>query len=141
MVSLIFKLAAIASGTILYCMGEEENKNLKYIMGLPIALFCGLALESPIPILCALTYWIACEIGYGDNNPLTKLVGKRAAITIHGAAIGLAAAPVIGWYCIATGIFVGSSFLMLAILDDNNKVKEPWIGFWRGLTGTIGLLI
>jgi hypothetical protein len=137
---LLIKLGMVVSGTALYTCGELYKKELKYIMGLFIAPLGALLLHSWIPLWCWLTYFIACEFGYGDNNPLTKLLGKRGAITFCGGAVGLAAAPILGYWCILGGIISAGAWYILSWADDADFIKEPWIGIIRGFTGTMLLL-
>ena len=136
-----FKALAVIAGTAFYSMGEEFNKKLKWWMGIPISIFCGLALESPIPLFCIVTYLIATEIPYGANDWWTKLIGNRVAITVCGFAIGLAAFPVIGMWAIANAIFSGTCWCIISIFDDKGKIVEPYVGLLRGFTGLAGLMI
>ena len=138
---LLIKIAMVLSGTALYTCGELYKKELKYIMGAFIAPLGALLLHSWIPLLCWVTYFIACEFGYGDNNPLTKLLGKKGAITFCGAAVGLAAYPIIGLWSLLGALLSGSIWLWLSYQDDADKIKEPWVGIIRGLSGTMLLLL
>ena len=140
MSSMAISFLTILLGTAFYTFGELKNKWGKYAMGVPIGIVYAVTIQSWIPLTCWLTYFIACQIGYGDNNPLCKWVGKRWAITIHGMAVGLASFPLIGYWAIVSGIFSGLMFLVLAIADDNEKIKEPYIAILRGLSGTIWIL-
>jgi hypothetical protein len=110
-------------------------------MGVPIALLGALAHWSVIPFLAFLTYFIACELGYGDNNPLTKMVGKRWAIVIHGAAVGLASFPLIGFWAILAAVISGVGFDVIHTQDDAGKIKEPFVAIARGVIGTICLIL
>ncbi len=144
----LLKILMIVGGTAFYVKGETDTKLLgktkkewKYAMGIPIAFFGTLAHWSFIPLLALVTYFIACEIGYGDNNLLTKLVGKRWAIIIHGTAVGLASFPLIGFWAIPAAIISGAGFDFIRIQDDIGKIKEPFVAIARGVAGTIFLLI
>jgi hypothetical protein len=134
-------ILAISSGMAMYILGQLKNKNFKYAMGIPIALFGMIAQWSFFPAWCALSYFIACEIGYGEHNPLTLLVGKRWAITIHGAAVGLASYPLIGFWCILAGITSGAIFFVISLWDDAGWFKEPFVAIGRSIIGTIFLLL
>ena len=137
----MIQLLMILSGTAMYTIGQLHNKVFKYLMGVPIALL-GMAFLGPwMPLLAILTYFIACEVGYGDNNPLTRIVGKRWAIVIHGRLVGLAALPIIGIWCVLSGVVSGITFWFIAELDDSEIVKEPWVAILRGIAGTICLLL
>jgi hypothetical protein len=138
--NLLIKLAMVLSGTALYTCGELYKKELKYIMGLFIAPLGALLLHSWIPLLCWITYFIACEFGYGDDNPLTKLLGKKGAITFCGTMVGFASFPIMGLWCLYAGLLSGGVWLWLSYQDDAGKIKEPWVGIIRGLSGTICLL-
>jgi len=140
MINLLVNIAMIASGTAMYWAGEIYKKELKYAMGIPIGLLACITHGWIVMLLCFLTYFIACEFGYGDNNPLTKLLGKRGAITFCGAALGLASFPIIGYLAILAMIVSGFNFYYISIWDDAGKIKEPWIAILRGLGGTIFLL-
>lgn len=142
------KVIAIIGGVAFYVKGQTVTKLLgpsdkifKYLMGIPIAFFGALAAWSFVPFLAFATYFVACQIGYGDNNPLTKLVGKRWAIIMHGAAVGAASAPLIGWWCIPAAIVSGMGFDIIHTLDDAGRVKEPWVDIARGIVGTICLIV
>ena len=137
---MILKVLMVVSSVILYYYGEIYNKNFKYCLGIPISLLGVLYFHTLWPLLAILTYLGATELGYGDNNPLTKLVGKKWAIIIVGTALGLASYPIIGWACILGGFISGWAFGFLHVLDDADKIKEPWIAILRGLMGTICLL-
>jgi hypothetical protein len=131
--SIFIKLFMVLMGIGFYTYGELKNKAGKFFMGVPIALLSGC-------YWAVLTFFIACQLGYGDNNPLTKLVGKRWAIVIHGTAVGLASFPIVGWWAILGGIVSGLGFYVIAELDDNDLVKEPWVAIWRGIVGLIILI-
>jgi hypothetical protein len=135
------KALIILSGIAMYVAGELKNKNLKYAMGIPIAVFGALLQWSFFPLWCALSYFIACELGYGEHNPLTLVVGKRWAITIHGAAVGLAAYPLIGPWCLLGGVMSGLGFYYIAVWDDAGWFKEPFVAIGRAFIGTILILI
>jgi hypothetical protein len=136
----MINLLMILSGTAFYTYGELKNKWGKYLMGCPIALIYSVCLQSWVPMFTVLTYFIACQIGYGDNNPLTKLVGKRGAITIHGACVGMASIVIVGPWAIVGAIFSGLMFLLIAIADDNGKIAEPWVAILRSLSA-LGILL
>lgn len=138
---MILPILMVVAGTTMYACGELYNKVLKYLMGIPIAMIAVVFFKSLSPAWCILTYLIACEFGYGDNNPLTHLLGKRGAITFCGVALGLASFPITGLYCLLGGVISGVSFYGLAVLDDKDILKEPFIGIFRGLAGSILLLI
>jgi hypothetical protein len=125
----------------MYTTGQLYKKEFKYAMGIPIAVIAVCIQWYWVPVLAILTYFIACEIGYGDHNPLTLLVGKRWAITIHGTAVGLASFPVIGIWCILGGIISGVGFFLIAKFDDDGWLKEPFVAISRGIVGTILLVI
>ena len=108
---------------------------------IPIGIVGAIISNSDLPLLCIISYLIATELGYGDNNWLTKLVGKKWAIIIVGTALGLASFPIIGWYCLLQGFISGLNFGILHQLDDADIIKEPWIAILRGFVGTIGLCI
>jgi len=131
----------ILAGTAFYIFGEIKNKWGKYLMGFPIGIIDAIVLRSWIPLLCLATYFVACQIGYGEKNWLTKLVGIRAAITIHGCAVGLASFPIVGWWAIVGGIFSGLCFLGISFPDEAKIIREPWIAILRGLAGTAILLV
>jgi uncharacterized membrane protein len=130
-------------GSLMYIKGQTETKLLgkpykefKYAMGIPIGLIWALYIQSWWGLIPILTYFIACEIGYGDKNPLTKWVGKRNAITIHGTCVGLASIPIIGFWGILLGLISGVSFWVIAELDDRGIFKEPFIAISRAVLGT-----
>ena len=138
---MILPILMVIAGTTMYTLGELYNKVLKYLMGIPISCIAVVMFKSLSPAWCILTYLIATEFGYGDNNPLTKLLGKRGAITFCGVALGLASFPIIGLWCLLSGLVSGIAFYVIAVLDDADIVKEPFVGIFRGLAGTICLLI
>ena len=138
---MILKLLMVISGTLMYTAGELYDKNLKYMMGIPISILACILYHSIWPLFCVLTYFIATEFGYGDTNPLTLLLGKRGAITFCGAALGLASFPIIGLWSILGMIISATAFYVISVLDDKNIVKEPFVGLGRGLFGTIMLFI
>jgi hypothetical protein len=130
-------LILIAIGGLFYTFGELFKKELKYAMGVLPAIIGAFYYHSWFILWAALTYFIACEIGYGENNPLTKIVGKRAAITIHGTAVGLASYPFVGLWCILGGIISGVGFFVIAKYDDDGKIVEPFVAIGRSIVGLI----
>ena len=118
----------------------QSNKLFKTFMGVPIGLIYGLITHSwLLALLPMVSYAIMTQFGYGDNNWLTKLVGKKWAITIVGACLGLASLPIIGVYCLIQALISGVAFHIISEFDDADKVKEPYIAILRGLFGTICL--
>ena len=140
MTDFILGVFMVLTGTAMYWAGEIYKKEFKYAMGIPIAVLGCIALWSWFPLWAIPTYFIACEIGYGDNNPLTKLVGKMWAIIIHGTAVGLASFPIISWWCLLAGAISGFSFWVIYKKDEAGQLQEPWVAILRGLAGTICLL-
>ena len=145
---LILKLLILVSGIAMYVKGECQTKLLgypykefKYAMGIPIGILGCVLLHSWWPLLCVLTYFGACEIGYGINNPLTKIVGQTAAVVIHGTVLGLALYPILGWVCILSGMVSGLSFYVIRVADDAGKIKEPWVGILRSLSALILIMV
>ena len=138
---IILNLLMVVLGTSMYLCGELYNKNLKYLMGIPIAMIGCVLHQSLLPGICILSYLIATEFGYGDNNWLTLLLGKRGAITFCGTMLGLASFPLIGLWCLLGAVISGVGFYVIAVLDDKDIVKEPFVGIGRGLVGTILLLL
>ena len=144
----MINLLIILAGVLMYVKGETETKWLgksdkvfKYAMGVPMALLGVLGFWSWVPLIAALTYFIACEFGYGENNPLTKLLGKRGAITFCGGALGLASFPFIGWMALVQCAISATAFYYIAELDDNGVIKEPWVAIWRAIFGTLLILL
>ena len=135
------KVLMVLAGVITYTCGELFNKNLKYITGIPIALFGCVILHSLWPLIAIITYFIATEFGYGDNNPLTHLLGKRGAITFCGAAFGLASYPLLGIWCIFQGVVGAIAWWWIAEFDDRDIIKEPFVGIGRSLMGLILLMV
>lgn len=127
-------VVVILLGIAMYIIGQLWRKEFKYAMGVPIGLLLALKSGTMTPLWLILTYFIACEIGYGDNNPLTHIVGKRNAITIHGIACGLACFPVLGVLAILAGLIAGISFWVIAKYDDEEVIKEPYVAILRGIT-------
>lgn len=138
---MIQAISAIILATTFYWLGEIYNKNFKYAMGIPVGIIFALTNQSYIPILCWLIYLISTEFGYGENNWLHKLLGKRGAITFCGVALGLASFPIIGYWAILQGIVSGTTFYCISLLDDSGKIHEPWIAILRGFLGTVLLVI
>jgi len=141
MTILMGKLLMILSGTVMYWAGEIYKKELKYAMGIPIGILGAIVAHSWFPLIAVISYFIATEFGYGDNNPLTKLLGKRGAITFCGIVLGIASFPIIGYWCILQGLIGGVAFYYISVLDDADKLKEPWVAICRGLCGTILLIV
>lgn len=131
-------LSAVLLATMFYWAGEIHNKWFKYLMGIPVAL--SFVWKTPEAMMCILTYFVACQLGYGDNNPMTKIFGKRAAIVIHGTAVGLASFPILGMYALIQGIVSGCAFYAIAEFDDAGQLHEPYIAIFRGLFGTCLLM-
>ena len=137
---LIGLLMAIC-GTLFYIKGEtktrwlgDSNKNWKYAMGIPIGLIgCFI---TPWALLCIPTYFIACESGYGDNNWITKLIGKTPAIVLHGTLVGLASLPLTHAFAFLAGILSGTIFYLL----EKYKVNEPYCAILRGIGGSMLLI-
>lgn len=127
----------IILGIIMYTLGENYNKNFKYAMGIPMGIIAALVLKSFIPLLAILSYLIANEIGYGDNNLLTKWVGKRLAIVIHGTALGLACFPIVWGWALLSGIISCLGFIIIDVFDRQGKIGEPWVAIFRALSATI----
>ena len=125
----------IAGCVTLYTLGEIKNKNYKYICGLPMMLGCLLTPMSWIPLLCGLTYFIATEFGYGENNWLTKLLSPIGSIIFCGVALGLASFPLIGYWAILAGLMSGGMWYYLNKKD--GIINEPWVGILRSLSATI----
>ena len=124
-----------------YCMGELHSKFIKYVVGIPIAIIsiiCGHSYLTGLALV--ISYIVATQFGYGENNWLTKLLGNRGAITFCGMAMGLASWPILGFNAVFQASIAGGAWLILAILDDGDKLKEPWIGLLRGLSATICLI-
>ena len=127
-------------GSGMYAYGEIKGKEFKYAMGVPIGILGCVVMHSFIPLFCILSYYIGANFGYGDNNPLTKWLGKRGAITFCGAMVGLASMPILGFFAILQALFSAMAWYLLSIADDAGKIKEPYVGIIRGLTATIFLL-
>ena len=90
--------------------------------------------------LLSASYALATQVGYGDNNWLTKLVGKGWAIIITGVCLGLASWPILGFFAILQAILSGGAWLILHALDDSDIIKEPLLGYLRGAIATICLI-
>lgn len=138
---MIYKLLIIASAMYFYYLGSNINKEFKWIMGIPIGLLGCLYLHAWYPLLCVISYYVATQFGYGENNWLTKLVGKNWAVIIVGTLLGLASFPMLWWFAVVQGIISGWGFGFIHVLDDNDKIKEPYVSLLRGLVGTICFLL
>ena len=142
MSSMAISFLTILLGTAFYTFGELKNKWGKYAMGVPIGIVYAVTIQSWLPLTCWLTYFLASwALPYGEKSPITKLVGNRLAITIHGVGIGLASFPIVAYFAILGGIIGGVSFYILSVLDDKEVVKEPWLAILRPLIGLSVLLI
>jgi len=147
MINILLRIAMVLTGSIMYIKGETDtkwlgksNKQFKYWMGVPISLLGCVVLRSFWPLLSIPTYWLACNSGYGENNWITKLIGKANAITLHGTLVGLASYPIIGVWCVLASAISGLAFSIIYKLDEEGKIKEPKVAILRGLAGTIMLL-
>jgi hypothetical protein len=88
------------------------------------------------------TYWLACYAGYGENNWITKLIGKTNAVTLHGTLVGLASIPFLGlWWGLFASVVSGLSFYLIYREDTKGAMVEPKIALLRGIAGTITLLL
>jgi hypothetical protein len=145
MIPIILKILIVLFPILFYIIGELYKKEFKYAMGiLPAILATMLTVFSSFtlfPMWAIITYFIAGEIGYGDRNPLTLIVGKRAAIVIHGSAVGFASYPFIGLWCLIGGIVSGIGFYFIAKWDDENWFKEPFVAIGRSMVGMIVVAI
>lgn len=154
MINLLLKVLMVLSGTLMYIHGEtsdgwaskmgKSNKQFKYWMGVPIALL-GCCMQpfhiiNLLALLCIPTYWLACNAGYGEDNWITKLIGKTGAIVFHGTLVGLASYPLLGLWCMLSGILSGVGFWAIYQGDTDGKIKEPEVALLRGAVGTIFLL-
>jgi hypothetical protein len=135
---LLLGILAILGATFFLYIGETDNifkikpnKWYKTMMGVPITL-C-LVWFNAWALLCMITYFVALQFGYGQNNWLTKLVGDKGAVTICGFLMGVASFPVIGYWAILQGLISGETFLLLDLME----VNEPNVAITRGLAGTI----
>ena len=132
---ILLKLLMISGTTALYTCGEIYKKELKYICGIPMGILGCVVMHSPIPLLAILSYFIATEFGYGENNWLTKLLGNLGAITFCGVAFGLASIPILGLWGLLQGLLSGGVWYYLAKKD--GVINEPWVGIFRSLLGCI----
>ena len=120
-----------------YCAGELWSKFIKYCVGIPIAAIYLLTGHNWVTaILIIVSYFIATQFGYGENNWLTKLVGNRIAITICGGLLGLASWPILGFFALLQALLSAGAWFYLSVLDDSDKLKEPFIGLLRGFIAT-----
>ena len=140
---IIIGIISVILATLIYVKGEcgtkwlgKSNKNWKLATGIPIGLL-GMFF-NPFAVLACLTYLIACSFGYGDNNWLTKLIGKIGAITFCGVVFGLASFPVIGFWAILQGVLGGATFYWLE--KKNGIINEPWVAILRTIGSTILLI-
>ena len=151
MINLILKVLMVLSGTYMYIRGETMdgwagklgkcNKAFKYWMGVPLALL-SLPIVGLAGLLLIPTYWLACNAGYGENNWITKLIGKTNAVILHGTLVGLASIPFLGlWWGLFGGVVSGLGFYLIYREDCKGAMKEPQIALLRGLAGTITLLL
>ena len=126
-------------GTLFYTLGEIYSKFLKYIMGIPMGLVYGLFTHNWVTAgLIAISYAIATQFGYGENNWLTKLVGNKWAITICGGLLGLAGYPILGFFALLQALLSAVVWNWLSTKD--GVINEPWVGIIRGLSATILLI-
>lgn len=141
-VQFLLGILCMISATLVYLKGETDsflgkpNKWIKTLMGIPIGLlymaFYHLWIQGALVML---TYFIALQFGYGDNNWTVKLFGKRGAVTFCGCLMGLASAPILLWWAILATILSGLTFYELDAL--NAEIKEPWVAILRGIGGTV----
>lgn len=119
-----------------YCAGELWSKFIKYIIGIPIAAIAIWHGHSWLTgLYLIVSYAIATQFGYGENNWLTKLVGNRWAITICGFLLGLASAPILLYWSVVQAIIGGAVWYWLSTKD--GVINEPWVGLIRGASCTI----
>jgi hypothetical protein len=144
----MINILIVVLATLLYVKGQCEtkwlgkpHKNWKLTLGIPVGILGSIVVGSFIPLLCLGTYAIAGSMGYGDNNWLTKLVGKRNAITICGALLGLASIPLLGFLGVIQGIVAAAAFYYIAELDDSGIIKEPFVAIGRASLSTILILL
>ena len=119
-----------------YCAGELWSKFIKYSLGVPIAVIsviCGHTYLTGLAIV--ISYFIATQFGYGENNWLTKLLGNKGAITFCGFALGLASWPILGFFALLQALLSAGVWYWLSTKD--GVIDEPWVGLIRGLSGTI----
>jgi len=94
-------------------------------MGLPIAIITG-------QWLYILTYYLATAVTvYGDNSPISKLLGVKAARIIHGFAFGMASLrPLYGLWCAVV-------FYIIFELADHGIIDNSYAEAIRGFAGTL----
>ena len=142
-------LIPVISSFMLHAGGQDQwlwcplNQKLwRWLMGIPIAIICGITLRSAIPIWCILTYFLATNVSsYGENHPFRKWFGRDGAWLIYGALFGLASLPVLGIYSIIQAIISSVSFWGLMKLSNDGisdyKLEHKWVEIIFGFVGTI----
>lgn len=137
----------IVSG-ILYRMGGSDKPylwvkffNYRAMIGIPIAITFCIITHSWIPAICILTYWF--QPPYGEHSYLNFL-GEAGKFAFCGFVFGLSSLPV--WIAMGNwGIgllqaIIGALFFwFIWVLDENGKLKNPWVELLRGFFGTITL--
>jgi hypothetical protein len=137
---IIASVLMVTSGVAMYWAGENKDKIFKYLTGIPIGVIGALAMWSWWPLLAIPTYFIASwAFGYGTKNPWTKWFGNAAAITITGAALGLASLPLIGAWCVLQALISAGVWYWLH--TKNGVINEPYVAIYRALGGLCLILL
>ena len=94
-------------------------------MGIPIALLTG-------QWWYILTYYIATAVFvYGDNSPISKVVGVKIARLLHGLAFVMASLqPLYGVWCAVI-------FYILFEIADHGVIDNKYAEIGRGFAGTL----
>ena len=138
----LLRILIVLVGIAMYVKGEtytkllgQSNKIFKTLMGIPMGLLWLLSGHWLAALIVMGAYAIATQVSYGDNNWLTKLVGKRLAITITGFCLGLASWPFLGLLALLQALLAAIVWYGVSILDDANIVKEPYVAILRSIGG------
>jgi len=130
-------------GALLFRFGGQDqvkwlpwNQKLnRWLMGIILGLFFW---KGWVLYGCTIiTYLIATNLfGYGEKTPILKYLPKVWKFAVSGFMFGLASVFMIGWWSLLQAFIGAVSFVIIMYLDDNNKVKNPWVELLRGGTGT-----
>lgn len=138
------RLVPFIAGLLFRAGGSDQwkwcplNQKLwRWLMGAVIGLLAWKGLVAYA--VCILSYLIATNLfGYGDKTPILKYLPKGWKFAVSGLMYGLASIPLLGiGLGIAQGLISGACFYGLMLLDDADKLKNPWQEIARGFCGTV----
>lgn len=89
-------------------------------------------------LTCIVTYYVATAVfKYGEKSWLNFL-GEYGKFFVCGLALGAAPWALLGLkWGILQALIGGIGFVIIKILDDKGKVKNPWVERLRGFIAAI----